>query len=156
MDTAWIDSLERDTPKLRKSVAGLTVEQLNATPVPGTWSIQQIVVHLLDTELVFADRIKRVIAHDNPPLAAFDESRYVATLHYELWTMDDALTMFELNRKNLAKLVRVLPEETFERGGLHSEMGQMRLGQMIPRMVEHFTHHLKFIHQKRALLEQGK
>ena len=36
-----------------------------AYPIAGTWSIAELVAHVLDSDLVFADRIKRLIAEDS-------------------------------------------------------------------------------------------
>ncbi len=57
---------------LRKAVAGMTPEQLAARPIPGKWSTLEVVCHLADFEIVYADRIKRVIAEDEPTLFGGD------------------------------------------------------------------------------------
>lgn len=59
---------------LAYAVAGLTVEQETAQPGPGAWSMAQLAAHLLDSDLVYADRMKRVIAEEEPTLLAFDEN----------------------------------------------------------------------------------
>jgi hypothetical protein len=46
----------------------MTRDQLLARPVPGKWSTQEVVCHLADYEAVYADRMKRVIALDEPEL----------------------------------------------------------------------------------------
>ncbi len=66
MDRKVIEAYAAEAPELAKSIAGFSREQMLAFPVPGTWSIQQIVLHIVDTDLVIADRMKRVIAEDNP------------------------------------------------------------------------------------------
>jgi uncharacterized damage-inducible protein DinB len=152
METELLNNYLAAAGKLRSAVAGLGSAQLNAAPVPGTWSIQQIVVHLMDADLIWTDRAKRVIAEENPSLIGYDESKFVAALHYELWPVDEAITIFELNRKNFAKVLRVLPEAAWQRKGTHNEAGVMRLADMLPRIVGHVDHHLKFIHQKRAMV----
>ena len=44
---------------LRQAVAGMTQEQLVARPVPGKWSTLEVICHLADFEIVYADRINR-------------------------------------------------------------------------------------------------
>jgi hypothetical protein len=46
----------------------MSQEQLIARPIPGKWSTLEVVCHLADFEIVFADRIKRVIAENEPAL----------------------------------------------------------------------------------------
>lgn len=47
MDRRWIDRYEQGAAELRQAIEGLSPAELNAFPVPGTWSIQQIVWHML-------------------------------------------------------------------------------------------------------------
>ena len=58
---------------LRKAVAGMSQEQLIARPVAGKWSSLEVICHLADFEIVGADRIKRVIAENEPTLLGGDE-----------------------------------------------------------------------------------
>ena len=58
---------------LRQAVAGMSPEQLIARPIPGKWSTLEVVCHLADFEIVCADRIKRVIAENEPTLFGGDQ-----------------------------------------------------------------------------------
>ena len=58
--------------------AGLSPSDLNAAPIPGKWSVQQCVLHVLDSDLIASHRMKRIIAEDNPLLIAYDETRFAA------------------------------------------------------------------------------
>ncbi|HEY2148837.1 MAG TPA: DinB family protein, partial [Pirellulales bacterium] len=75
--------------RLSQAIAGLSQDELLAYPVPGTWSIQQIVLHLMDSDLISSDRMKRVIAEENPTLIGFDETAFTRGLFYE--ALDAAL-----------------------------------------------------------------
>lgn len=152
MDQSLIDDYEAGGTKLAQAIRGLTREDLLALPVPGTWSIQQIVIHLLDSELVYADRMKRVIAEDNPPLVAFDQNKWVERLFYNEQSAEDAVKVVDLTRKQIATILRRLPAKAFERSGTHSETGRKTLDQLVRGAHEHLEHHLHFIHQKRAAM----
>lgn len=43
-----IDDYLSGPQKLRAAIAGMTEDQLDATPVPGKWSTRQIVCHIVD------------------------------------------------------------------------------------------------------------
>ena len=147
-----IDQYQQGGEKLRKAVAGLSDADLKAFPVPGTWSIQQIVLHLMDSDLINADRMKRIIAEENPTLIGYDETKFTSNLFYHDQSAADAVTIFDLNRKNFAMLLRKLPAAAFDRVGTHNEAGVMTLTQWIKRTSNHLEHHLKFIIEKRAKL----
>ena len=149
MDPKLIEEYEKGGDDLRMAVRGLQREDLLAFPVPGTWSIQQIVIHLLDAELVIADRIKWVIAEEKPSLLAFDENRWVKNLYYEDQSVEDAVTIVELSRRNLARVLKKLPPEAFKRTGVHNERGPLTLEDLVAGGVSHLKHHIKFIVDKR-------
>jgi uncharacterized damage-inducible protein DinB len=147
-----IAAYEAGGTKLRKAAAGLTREQLLAFPVPGTWSIQQIILHLADSDLIASDRMKRIIAMDDPPLAVWDENGFVAKTHYHEMSAADAVDLFEINRRQTVRLLKLLPEATFARRGIHSEKGPVTLADMVASYARHLEHHLSFLLKKRALL----
>jgi hypothetical protein len=96
--------------------------------------------------------MKRIIAMDSPPMLAYDESAFVRTLHYHDQSVEDAITIFDLNRRQFAKVLRKLPVETFTRTGIHSERGPVSLGGQIKLYVGHLDRHLKFLVEKREKL----
>ena len=78
-----IEQYAKGVGLVAESIKGLSREDFLATPVPGTWSIQQIVIHLMDSDLIASDRMKRVIAEENPAITAYNEAAFSQKLHYE-------------------------------------------------------------------------
>jgi hypothetical protein len=152
MDRALIEQYEKGGDALRMAVRGLERDDLLAYPVPGTWSIQEIVIHLADSDLISSDRMKRIIAEDNPTLIGFDETRFVKNLFYDEQSVDDAVTIFELNRRNFARVLKKLPDAAFDRVGTHNERGAVTLAVMLAGSVKHLKHHMEFIVSKREKL----
>jgi uncharacterized damage-inducible protein DinB len=137
---------------LAYAVANLTPEQQRAHPGPGDWSVAQLVAHLLDTDLVFADRIKRVIAEDDPPLQAFDENRWVDRLGAEEMPVGEAVELLASNRRWLTRILRRCNDADFARAGVHSELGRITLADLLAKVTNHVDHHLLFLYAKRANL----
>ena len=63
-----IDKYLAGVTTLREAVAGLSRQQLLARPIEGKWSTLEVVCHLADFDPILADRMKRVIALERPPL----------------------------------------------------------------------------------------
>lgn len=63
-----------------EAVCKLTPDQLGARPVAGMWSILEVVCHLADSEVLFAERMKRVLVEERPTLPFVDPARCVAAL----------------------------------------------------------------------------
>jgi len=127
-------------------------EQLLARPVAGKWSTLECVCHLSDFDPILADRMKRVIAEDNPTLIGADENRFAAALQYQSRDIEEELTIIDKTRSQLARILRQLPESALERVGQHNERGPRTLGQLLETAINHIPHHVKFIHEKRKAL----
>ncbi|MGD9647117.1 MAG: DinB family protein [Pirellulales bacterium] len=135
------------------AIAGLTDAELDAHPVPGTWSIRQIVLHLMDSDLIAADRMKRVIAESRPPLLiGFDETAFAGRLFYDQLDAAVACEVFRLNRQLTGEILRRLDDAAFARTGEHNEAGTLSLEKLLDTYVNHLAHHLKFVREKRRLL----
>jgi uncharacterized damage-inducible protein DinB len=156
MDRLLIDQYETGGDLLRKAIAGLSKEDLLWAPPAdagiGLWSIQQIVLHLMDADLIGAFRMKSIIVEDNPLMLAWDENKFTANLCYAQQNAENAALILDLNRKQFTKVLRKLADSTFSRTGRHSERGVMTLEKCLQINVDHVNHHLKFIRQKREKL----
>jgi uncharacterized damage-inducible protein DinB len=148
----WLERYRVGPQKLRQALTGLEPSDLDAHPGPGAWSIRQLVIHLQDSELVYLDRMKRVVAEDNPTLIAFDENRFVDRLLYPQQSIEDALTLIEVGRRQWLRVLAGLPQEAYQRCGTHSQAGPMTLQALLHGAVEHLEHHLGFLLEKRRRL----
>ena len=151
-----VDGYLAGVGQLRQAVAGLSREQLLARPIPGKWSTLEVVCHLADFEPVFADRMKRIIALDRPSLAAADENLYAAKLAYHERDVAEELAVIEVTRKQMARILRPLPDAVLERVGIHSERGPRTLADILSGATNHIAHHLPFIAEKRRALSAAK
>ena len=140
---------------LRQAVAGMSGEQLLARPIPGKWSTLEVICHLADFEIVGADRIKRVIAENEPTLLGGDEKLFAARLAYHQRDADEELLLIETIRSQLARILRTLKPEDFQRRGVHSEVGPLTLEAFVQRSTSHIPHHVRFIEEKRKVLAQA-
>jgi hypothetical protein len=152
VDRTLIDRYEADADLPVRAIAGLTRDDLLAHPIAGTWSIQEVILHLMDSDLVGSDRMKRVIAEPNPMLLAYDENLWVKHLGYDRADTEMACQVFRLNRKMTAAILGRLPDAAFERTGNHTERGIESLAMLVEGYVDHLHHHLKFVREKRAKL----
>ncbi len=152
MDRAVIEDYARGAEAVKSAIEGLAPADFTACPVPGTWTIGQIVLHLMDSDLIASDRMKRIIAEDEPLLIGYNESALAARLFYNDLDPFQAAEVFRLNRLLTAEILRRLPVDAFARLGRHNERGRIALGEMIGMYVQHLEHHLRFLRHKRQLL----
>jgi uncharacterized damage-inducible protein DinB len=141
---------------LRRVVAGMTREQLLARPIPGKWSTQEVVCHLADYEPIYADRMKRVIALKEPELLKGDPGLFAARLAYDQRDVEEELALIELTRKQMARILRSLKPEDFQRKGGHSRDGALTLDDLLQRIIAHIPHHLRFIEEKKWVMRKAE
>ncbi len=137
---------------LRQAVAGLDAEALTARPVPGMWSILEVVCHLADSEQAYCHRMKRVIAEEKPLLPGYDETRFAASLAYHERDLEEELSLLESMRTQMVRVLRNVPESAWSRKGVHTEQGMMTLEDLLRTEAEHIPHHVTFIEEKRRAL----
>jgi hypothetical protein len=119
-----IDEYAAGVDLLREAVQGMTPEQLRATPVPGKWSTQQVICHIVDFEPIYADRIKRVIVEDEPLLMSGDPDRFAAGLCYserDVEVTSDAGNSLETDHRTHSTPCEIYQGETRSDGNLRWE-----------------------------------
>ena len=152
MDRTLIDRFERGGAILRSAIEGLNEDDLRAKPGPGAWSIRELVIHVLDSDLVAQDRMRRIAAMHKPLLNAYDENAYIATLPYDALDLNLVCDVFEGTRKLTAQMLRALPDEAFAREGVHNERGVITLRELVELYTWHVDHHLEFARKKRETM----
>jgi uncharacterized damage-inducible protein DinB len=137
---------------LRDAVAGMTEAQLDANPVPGKWSTRQVICHITDCEIVYADRMKRVIVEDNPAMLNLDPDMFAARLAYDQRDVEEELQLIEATREHMARILRAMESDQFQRTGQHSTDGPLTLKTLLQRIIGHIPHHIKYIEEKRSAM----
>lgn len=148
----WIDDYLAGPALLRRVIAGMTPDQIDAAPIAGKWSTRQVICHIADFEPVYADRIKRVIAEDEPLLLSGDPDLFAARLAYGQRDLETELRLIEVVRQHLAGILRNVSIETFQRVGKHSHDGPLTIETLLKRITGHIPHHCKTISEKRVAL----
>ena len=147
-----IDDYAAGPGRLRQAVAGMTDEQLDAKPIPGKWSTRQVVCHVADFEPIYADRMKRVIAEDEPTFFGGDPDVFAARLAYEDRDVDEELRLIECTRRQMARILKTLTTADFRRTGNQFDDGRLDLTTLLTRVTDHLPHHVRFIEAKREAL----
>jgi hypothetical protein len=142
-DSDPLEAMAEAPERLRKLVRGLTEAQLATRPAPGKWSIKEIVAHLADGEVILGSRYRLIAAHDQPPIAGYDQDAFVEKLGVANARTSELLDDFTLARAiNIGLLVR-LPEDALERVGIHAERGAESIRTLVYLYAGHDIHHLQ-------------
>ncbi len=141
---------------LRAAVAGMPREELLARPVAGRWSTLEVVCHVCDSEQFFADRLKRTLAMSRPLLLGADPEHYPEAVRYHDRDLEEELALVYITRRQMARILRLVPGEAWQRTAVHSEGGLVTLRQLVLHATRHLAHHVGFIEEKRRALAGSK
>lgn len=132
----------RDFPdRLRRAIDGMSDEALRRPEAEGKWSAAQVVAHLAQFELIWAVRVRLILAEETPALVPFEQERW----NRDVYRGEPAAELLEqlsfLRRMNLALLER-LREDEWNRASIHPQYGHNTIRQLAERFVKHQEKHL--------------
>ncbi|MGH7718133.1 MAG: DinB family protein [Gemmatimonadaceae bacterium] len=138
--------------RLRAAVLGLTEEQLTTPRAEGKWSTHQIAVHLADSELHAALRVRRLIAEPGTEFQMYDQATWARELTPST-SIVAAVDAFALARRMTTETLLAVTSEQWAHICTHPERGPMGLDQMLEILAWHGDHHIDQILQLRAQRE---
>lgn len=108
-------------PKILESLLGnLPPGEDEKLHDPYTWTLKQVVGHLIDTERIFSTRLLRIAVGDETNNPDFEHNNYVAALNYEDVSMRSLLDEFSSVRRGNVLLAQRLTAEQLARVGTAS------------------------------------
>lgn len=116
---------------------------------PEKWSIKDIVLHLSDTERVFAARLLHFARHDATPLPGFEQDDYVVVGKADARPLADLLAELEAVRRGTVALCRGIPEEAW--GGRGMASGVEFTASALPWIIAGHELHHRAVMQERYL-----
>ncbi len=140
----------REMPSaLPRAIEGLSPQQLRQPEQSGKWSIGQILQHLADSDVVWAWRMRLILAQDRPQLTGYDQDLWAERLHYDQEDPSEALELFVVMRRaNLRVIERASPAD-LKRVGVHLERGEESLEHLRRLYAGHDLLHLRQIERVR-------
>jgi uncharacterized damage-inducible protein DinB len=135
--------LERTPATLATLLDGLPEAWATATEGAGTWSPLDVLGHLVHGERAdWIPRARHILAGNSGPFAAFDREAQFKESSGQ--SVSERLATFQqLRRENLETLKGfALTREDLLRRGLHPDLGEVTLGQLLATWVVHDLDHV--------------
>jgi hypothetical protein len=137
-----IQNLRAFPARLAATVTGLTDSESSRAEAEGKWSVADVVAHLGDLELVYAVRIRTILAGagGDKKLPVLAQDAWVERVHRRE-SVSELLEQFTFHRTmNLALLER-LSEEELSRSGVHPDYGSITIRDAAQRIERHDEKH---------------
>ncbi len=123
---------------IRTALRNVTNEEANWAP-PLKWTPKQVAVHLLDTELVYGVRARKILSEENGVLLAYDQDKW-ADACTNGRNVSDVLNTFAALRADNVGLFRASMTR-MDRTGVHPEYGALSLRDLILHLAPHDEKH---------------
>jgi hypothetical protein len=151
-----MEVLQRTVAAAGSTVAGMTPQELRAREAPDKWACNQVLQHLADSDLVWAFRLRMVVAQDRPPLGGYNQDAWAERLGYADADPDRALRVFATLREANVGLLRTLTPGDLQRVGVHAERGEESIAHMMRMYAGHDLLHLRQLERIReAVTRRG-
>jgi hypothetical protein len=145
----------RATPSwLAGVVKELGTHAVSVPEAPGKWSVNEVVQHLADSELVFGWRIRLVLAHDRPTITGYDQDRWAERLRYKDGDPQEAIDRFAVIRQSNLQLLERASEADLQRVGVHAERGEETLAHIIRLYAGHDLLHVRQVERIRSAVAE--
>jgi hypothetical protein len=138
---------EEQLTELLELLSPLTEAQGNTSHAPYTWSVKQVVGHLIDCERIYGCRALRFARGDTTPLPGFDEVPYAQAGESDRCRLCDLVAEFEAVRCSHLWFWRHLPEAAWTRTGV-ANGSSVSVRALAYIMAGHVRHHMAILHRR--------
>ena len=138
---------------LERLVISLSDTELKTRYMATEWSVQQIVHHLVDSHVNSVIRLKLILSEDRPPLKGYDQDAWADQADVAMTPISASLAILHGLHERWGNLFESLTDEQYQRVGVHSEIGDVSVDDLLDSYADHGEIHIDQI--KRVLAAGG-
>lgn len=143
---ALIDRLERFPPALLALVSVFSPEDLGWKPDLDSWSVLEIVCHLVDEETAdFRARVISTLEDPTRPWTPIDPEGWTIERQYHTQDLHQKLNLFVDLRAQSLEMLRSIASPDWSRSYRHPKIGDLSAGYMLSCWCAHDALHLRQI-----------
>lgn len=139
-----LQSQNKEFKEIMKSVKAKDLEYSYAT---GKWTMRESLVHMVDTEQIFAYRALSISRGDKRKLLGFDQDKYVKNASLDHITKKQIIDNFVATRNSSIQFFKSLCESDWDRNG---KVGNYAISMdVFPYIIAgHTEHHFRLLKKK--------
>jgi hypothetical protein len=142
----YLEAAEKNPKQVASAVSGLPEKVLRYKPAPDKWCIQEILGHLADIEIVYAYRLRQMLADRKPVIAPMDQNDWARNLGGLETPPAELIALYGLNRHANLRLLQRLKPADLGKSAYHPETKEdFTVAQLVERMGTHGASHLEQI-----------
>jgi uncharacterized damage-inducible protein DinB len=141
-----LEAAEASPKQIAAAVAGLPDKTLRYKPAVGKWCILEILAHLADMEILYAYRMRQMLADEKPVIAPIDQDAWARNLGYLQSNPMEMVAQYGINRHVNLQLLRRLKVSDLDKSAYHPERkSQVTVAEIVQMMSKHGPNHLEQI-----------
>lgn len=146
-DGMVLQHLQNNFETINSLVINLPEEKLLSAYAPGKWTLKELLVHMMDTERIVANRALRIARNDKTDLPGFEQNDYVPYSYANERSIANIMEEYALQRKSTIALFSNFDESAFTRIGF-ANGAPFSVRAALYIIAGHELHHLKIIKEK--------
>jgi hypothetical protein len=141
-----LDAAEDSPKQVAAAVSGLPEKTLRYKPSADKWCILEVLGHLADMEILYAYRLRQMLADKDPVIAPIDQDEWAKNLGYLESSPPELVALYGLNRHASVRLLRRLEAEDLQKSARHPELDhRVTVSDYVQMMSKHGPNHLEQI-----------
>ena len=141
------DLLDRSVNLLEQDLQTISKAEGTFSYAPGKWSINTLIRHCIDAEMIFAFRALSIARQDPHHIRSFEENQY-AIASEKGYDLEKLVQEFVHVRSATALLFKGFNEDWLSRSGITDNGEQVSLLSIGYIIVGHWLHHKKILHTR--------
>jgi len=138
-----IEEAEKSPKQIAAAVSGLSEKTLHYKPTPDKWCILEMLAHLADMEILYAYRLRQMLADKKPVIAPIDQDAWAKNLGYLESSPAELVALYGLNRHATLQLLRRMKPGDLEKSAHHPELNRpVTVAEYVGMMSRHGPNHL--------------
>lgn len=128
--------------EIEQEISGLSEQQLRWKSSPTSWSVTEVLAHLVDHSIVVSFRIREILAGSQVKLPAFDQDAWVAGQKANEEHVSQLLTIAHGLVQYNSGLLGRLDEQEWNKTGINFIGEPVSISAIIPAFVAHVQNHV--------------
>jgi len=148
-DRNIFEQLENQVSDLREILDTVSPDVANEIHEPYTWTIKQVIGHMIDAEKIFGSRLHRFGCGDLQPVPGMDHLPYVSNMEYDQIPLASLTDELESTRRSNLAFVKRLPPSAWDNSAA-ADGNLISVRALVYILVGHINHHLKIVRKRIA------
>jgi hypothetical protein len=146
-DAPLITTLESEKASALSVLKSIPQDKSDYQYAEGKWTVKQVIIHIIDTEVIFGYRALAIARGEKQSLPGFDQDEYMSYVDPEKTTLKALIDLFDHLRSTNIALLKMLRKEDMKRIGIASgyEIQPKTIGYFI---AGHCKYHINILQER--------